>query len=125
MECLSAAALILCMTPARDRQSSTPMALKGIPMPRSSDCGDIVAPVFRRSAFAQPSTASARFLVGRDAHGNWIVEDRQGLTGGLFASESAALHFAREACGGNPADVCQVPEGVVLVFGNAVVGIVH
>ena len=31
-----------------------------------------------------------RFTVGRDPHGGWVVEDRLGRVGGLFASEEAA-----------------------------------
>ena len=37
----------------------------------------------------------ARFTVGRDHHGWWVVQDRLGKVGGLFASEDAAMHFAR------------------------------
>lgn len=58
--------------------------------------------------------APARFLVGRDRRGAWIVQDRQGLVGGLFANEAAALHFAAEECNHNPADICRAPEGSVL-----------
>ncbi len=37
-----------------------------------------------------------RFTVGRDPHGWWVVEDRLGRVGGLFASEEAAMHYALE-----------------------------
>lgn len=37
-----------------------------------------------------------RFTVGRDHHGWWVVEDRLGRVGGLFASEDAAMHYALE-----------------------------
>lgn len=67
----------------------------------------------RRSSIAA-TAAPARFVVGRDGHGAWIVQDRQGLVGGLFANEAAALHFAAEECNHNPADICRAPEGVVL-----------
>jgi hypothetical protein len=42
------------------------------------------------------------------------VQDRQGLVGGLFANEAAAMHFAAEECNHNPADVCRAPDDVVL-----------
>lgn len=53
-------------------------------------------------------------MVGRDKRGRWIVQDRQGLVGGLFVNEAAALHFAAEECNHNPTDICRAPEGVVL-----------
>jgi hypothetical protein len=59
-------------------------------------------------------TLPARFVVGRDGHGGWVVQDRLGLVGGLFASEAAALHFAAEESNHNSADVCRAPEDVVL-----------
>jgi hypothetical protein len=67
----------------------------------------------RRSSLA-PAVLPPRFVVGRDEHGGWIVQDRQGLVGGLFANEAAALHFAAEECNHNPADIGRAPEGVVL-----------
>jgi hypothetical protein len=35
-----------------------------------------------------------RFTVGRDHHGWWVVEDRLGRVGGIFANEDAAMHYA-------------------------------
>lgn len=94
-------------------------------MPRHPAYGESVEPLQRRSPAIQPPAGPARFLVGRDSHGSWIVQDRQGQIGGLFATENAALHFAREECHDNPADVCRAPEGVVLDFATAATGIVH
>ncbi|MGY5811877.1 hypothetical protein ACXHXG_29765 [Rhizobium sp. LEGMi198b] len=68
----------------------------------------------RRTAHIAASPAPARFTVGRDRRGTWIVQDRQGLVGGLFTNEAAALHFAAEECNHNPADICLAPEGSVL-----------
>ncbi|MDE1991901.1 MAG: hypothetical protein KGI75_05330 [Rhizobiaceae bacterium] len=68
----------------------------------------------RRMAHVATSPAPARFTVGRDRRGAWIVQDRQGLVGGLFRNEAAALHFAAEECNHNPADICRAPEGSVL-----------
>ena len=56
--------------------------------------------------------AKPRFTVGRDHHGWWVVQDRLGKVGGLFASEDAALHFAAGECGRNPAAICRSPEGL-------------
>ena len=68
----------------------------------------------RRAAHNRLPAAPARFVVGRDGRGSWIVQDREGLVGGLFRSEAAALHFAAEECNHNPADICHAPEGTVL-----------
>ncbi|AYG65961.1 MULTISPECIES: hypothetical protein [unclassified Rhizobium] len=68
----------------------------------------------RRSAHSPISPAPARFIIGRDRRGSWIVQDRLGLVGGLFRNEAAALHFASEECSHNPADICHAPEGAIL-----------
>lgn len=68
----------------------------------------------RRSAYSPLAPAPARFIIGRDRRGGWIVQDRQGLVGGLFRNEAAALHFAAEECNHNPADICLAPEGAIL-----------
>ncbi|MDR6899750.1 hypothetical protein [Rhizobium miluonense] len=68
----------------------------------------------RRSAHSPLAPTPARFIIGRDRRGSWIVQDRQGLVGGLFRNEAAALHFAAEECNHNPADICLAPEGVIL-----------
>lgn len=75
----------------------------------------------RRTAHIAASPAPARFTVGRDRRGTWIVQDRQGLVGGLFANEAAALHFAAEECNHNPADICRAPEGSVLDLNGLVI----
>jgi hypothetical protein len=70
--------------------------------------------------YRSPTTLTAhqpRFTVGRDRRGNWIVQDREGMVGGLFANETAALHFAVEESNHNPGDICRAPEGAVLDFG--------
>lgn len=41
----------------------------------------------------------ARFTVGRDHHGWWVVHDRLDRIGGYFVSEDAAQHFAAEEAG--------------------------
>jgi hypothetical protein len=34
------------------------------------------------------------FRVGKDSHGHWVVQDQQGLRGGLFIDRAEALKFA-------------------------------
>ncbi|MDI7865151.1 hypothetical protein MRS76_24895 [Rhizobiaceae bacterium n13] len=58
--------------------------------------------------------SGARFTIGQDHHGWWVVQDKLGRVGGLFTTEGAALHFAVEESNHNPADVCRAPEGVVV-----------
>ena len=68
----------------------------------------------RRTHRLSVGTRPARFTVGRDHHGWWVVQDRLGKVGGLFASEDAALHFARDESNRNPAAVCRAPEGLAV-----------
>ena len=71
-----------------------------------------------RSSASKLAATQPRFTIGRDRRGTWIVQDRQGLVGGLFANEAAALHFAVEESNYNPADICRAPDGSVLDFGG-------
>jgi hypothetical protein len=45
-----------------------------------------------------PSTRSASlpllFRIGRNSHGNWVVQDQLGLCGGLFIDRAQAIKFA-------------------------------
>ncbi|MBB4167717.1 hypothetical protein FHX09_001548 [Rhizobium sp. BK538] len=59
----------------------------------------------------------ARFMIGRDRMGRWIVKDREGNVGGMFVNESAALHFAREAADYDVSQVCKAAEGQILELG--------
>lgn len=95
-------------------------------MSRFSAAGDPSEPRPHPSSGARPpAVAPARFLVGCDGHGSWIVQDREGRIGGLFASETAALHFAREECGHRADDVCRAPEGAVLDFDGGTAAHLH
>lgn len=67
------------------------------------------------SAQAAPQHLS-RFTVGRDRTGHWVVADRTGLVGGVFADRSSAVHFALAECNDNPGDVSAAPDGVVLTL---------
>ena len=76
-----------------------------------------MANVQQRRQISAPVTARpARFTVGRDKGGRWIVQDREGLVGGLFINEAAALHFAAEECNNNPDEICRASAGMVLDF---------
>lgn len=57
---------------------------------------------------------SSRFTVGRDRTGHWVVTDRQGLCGGIFADRAAAVHYALEESDYDPGEVTAAPDGVTL-----------
>ena len=52
---------------------------------------------------------SSLFLMGQDAHGNWVVQDQRGMCGGLFADRVTALRFAMYENGNRPQAVVMVP----------------
>jgi hypothetical protein len=57
-----------------------------------------------------PSTRSTSlFRIGKDSHGNWVVQDQQGLCGGLFVDRAEALKFAMFENGNRPQAVIMVP----------------
>jgi hypothetical protein len=60
-----------------------------------------------------PSTRSASlprlFRIGKDGHGNWVVQDQLGLCGGLFVGRAEALKFAMFENGNRPQAVIMVP----------------
>jgi hypothetical protein len=49
------------------------------------------------------------FLIGKDSHGNWVVQDQSGLHGGLFVDRTEALKFARFENGNRQQTVVMVP----------------
>lgn len=54
-------------------------------------------------------TNSSQFLIGRDHHGNWVVQDELGLYGGLFVNRTEALRYAMFENGHRPQAVIMVP----------------
>ncbi len=60
-----------------------------------------------------PSEAScmraALFLIGKNSHGNWVVQDQQGSRGGLFINRAEALRYAMFENGDHPEAVVMVP----------------
>lgn len=71
-----------------------------------------------RSPLANTHSVTPRFTVGCDHHGWWVVQDRLGRVGGLFASEAAALHFAGEESNHDARAVCRAPAGKCVEFGS-------
>ena len=63
---------------------------------------------------AQSSPAGSCLLArvcrsGYNSRGNWVVQDQQGLCGGLFADRAEALRFALYENGNRPQAVIMVP----------------
>jgi hypothetical protein len=50
----------------------------------------------------QASSQAPWFRVGRDSHGNWVVQDPRGIRGGLFVDRDQALRFVRAENGNRP-----------------------
>ena len=57
----------------------------------------------------EPSTRIPLFMIGKDSRGNWIVQDQQGICGGLFVNRAEALKFAMFENGNRPQAVIMVP----------------
>jgi hypothetical protein len=49
------------------------------------------------------------FFIGKNSRGNWVVQDEQHLSGGLFIDRAAALRFALFENGNQPQSVIMVP----------------
>lgn len=68
----------------------------------------------REGAASDPEPPS--LIVGRDNENHWVVVEAHGLCGGVFATEEAALRFAREESGGRHGAVQRAPHCVALNF---------
>lgn len=56
-----------------------------------------------------PSTDKAVFLVGRNGRGQWVAQESNGLSGGLFINRAAAVSFAMFETGHDAARVIAIP----------------
>jgi hypothetical protein len=59
------------------------------------------------------------FRVGRDSRGHWVVQDQQGLRGGVFVDRAEALKFAMFENGNRPQAVIMVPGILELEIGGS------
>ena len=55
------------------------------------------------------SSNSSLFLIGRDSHGHWVVQDPSGRRGGLFIDRTEAFKYAMFENGHRPQAVIMVP----------------
>ena len=49
------------------------------------------------------------FLIGKNSWGNWVVQDEQGILGGLFVDRTEALRYAMFENGNRSQAVVMVP----------------
>jgi hypothetical protein len=54
------------------------------------------------------------FMIGQDCRGNWVVQDQNGVCGGLFVDRDAALRFVRSENGYRARAVVMVSRGLEL-----------
>jgi len=59
------------------------------------------------------------FRVGKDSRGRWVVQDQQGLRGGLFVDRAQALKFAMFENGNRPQAVIMVAGVLELDIGRS------
>ena len=58
-------------------------------------------------------------IVGRDDENHWVVVEAHGRCGGMFATEAAAVRYAREEMRGRPGAVSSAPQPIALNIGGA------
>jgi hypothetical protein len=68
---------------------------------------------------------SRLFCIGRNGRGQWVVQDQQGLCGGLFVDRTQALKFAMFENGNRPQAVIMVPGVLELDMSQARYGAGH
>jgi hypothetical protein len=66
----------------------------------------------------QSSGLSSLFRIGKDRQGHWVVQDQEGLRGGLFVGRAEALKFAMFENGNRPQAVIMVPGVLELDLGR-------
>ena len=42
------------------------------------------------------------FVIGKNSKGNWVVQERSRMRGGLFVDRARALKFVKSECGPDP-----------------------
>jgi hypothetical protein len=48
-------------------------------------------------------------MIGKNSRGNWVVQDQNGVRGGLFVDRAEALRYVRFENGNQPQAVVAVP----------------
>jgi hypothetical protein len=58
---------------------------------------------------ASRSATSPLYLIGKNSRGQWVVQEQDGLCGGLFVSRAEAVKYAMYETGRRPQAVIMVP----------------
>jgi hypothetical protein len=59
-------------------------------------------------------SASAIVLIGKNARGNWVVQEQRGLYGGLFVNRSQAFKYALFENGHHPETIIELSRKIEL-----------
>jgi len=60
------------------------------------------------------SAISTIVFIGRDSHGHWVVQEQNGLYGGLFVSRAEALKYALFENGRHPETIIELARQIEL-----------
>jgi hypothetical protein len=60
------------------------------------------------------SSASTIVFIGRDSRGNWVVQQQNGLYGGLFANRKQAIRYALFENGHHPETIVELKRAIEL-----------
>ena len=64
------------------------------------------------------SSASTIVFIGRDNRGNWVVQEQNGLFGGLFVNRAQAVRYALFENGHHPETVVELKRIIELDMGG-------
>ena len=72
--------------------------------------------------FVEPpscSSASTIVFVGKDKGGHWVVQEQNGLFGGLFVNRAQAIKYALFENGQHPETIVELPREIELDMGKS------
>jgi hypothetical protein len=64
------------------------------------------------------NSPSAIVFIGKNSRGNWIVQQQNGLYGGLFVNRTQAVKYALFENGGHPETIIELPCEIELKIGK-------
>jgi hypothetical protein len=59
-------------------------------------------------------SSSAIVFIGRNRHGQWVVQEQNGLYGGLFVNRAEAVKYALFENGRHPEAIVELSRGIEL-----------
>jgi hypothetical protein len=63
------------------------------------------------------SSASTIVFIGRNSRGNWVVQEQNGLYGGLFVNRTQAVRYALFENGHHPETIVELKRAIELDMG--------